>query len=147
MPEYLYPGVYVEEVETGNKPIEGVSTSTVGFLGVAERGPTKPTLITGFPEFLRTFGSYVKEGDFDRYLAYGIEGFFQNGGQRCFVARVASSKAQNASLEVDAKITVNALGPGQWGNKIAVQIAASPAPVLSNADRPSAAFLERPTSS
>jgi phage tail sheath protein FI len=125
MPEYLYPGVYVEEVDTGNKPIEGVSTSTVGFLGIAERGPTKPTLITSFPEFRQTFGSYVKEGEVDRYLAYGVEGFFQNGGQRCFVARVASSKAQNASLEVDAKITVNALGPGQWGNKIAVQIAAS----------------------
>ncbi len=42
MPEYLYPGVYVEEIDTGNKPIEGVSTSTAGFLGIAERGATTP---------------------------------------------------------------------------------------------------------
>ena len=48
MPEYLSPGVYVEEVDTGNKPIEGVATSTAGFLGVAERGPTEPTLVTSF---------------------------------------------------------------------------------------------------
>ncbi len=51
MPEYLTPGVYVEELNTGNKPIEGVSTSTVGFLGVAERGPGGPgsaKLITSY---------------------------------------------------------------------------------------------------
>ena len=47
MPEYLSPGVYVEEIEIGGKPIEGVSTSTAGFLGPAERGPEPPRLITG----------------------------------------------------------------------------------------------------
>lgn len=52
MPEYLAPGVYVEEIEIGAKPIEGVSTSTVGMIGVAKRGPlNKPALITGFAEF------------------------------------------------------------------------------------------------
>src|ERR1700760_3483901 len=91
MPEYLYPGVYVEEVDTGNKPIEGVSTSTVGFLGVTERGPLQPTFITSFTDFTRAFGSYVKEGDADRYLAYAVEGFFQNGGARCFVMRISAS--------------------------------------------------------
>src|SRR5215470_16218148 len=100
MPEYLSPGVYVEEVDTGNKPIEGVSTSTVGFLGIAERGPTKPTLITSFPEYVRTFGGYVKEDTVDRYLTYGVEGFFLNGGKRCFVARIASVAAKSASLDV-----------------------------------------------
>ena len=98
MPEYLYPGVYVEEVDTGNKPIEGVSTSTVGFLGIAERGPLRPMLITSFSDFTRTFGRYVKEGLVDRYLAYAVEGFFQNGGERCFVARVASTEAKIAWL-------------------------------------------------
>jgi phage tail sheath protein FI len=76
MPEYLYPGVYVEEVDTGNKPIEGVSTSTVGFLGITERGPLQPTLITSFTDFTRTFGSYVKDARGDHYLAYAVEGFF-----------------------------------------------------------------------
>ena len=48
MPEYLAPAVYVEEVDTGTKPIEGVSTSTTGMIGVTERGPVNvPTLVTG----------------------------------------------------------------------------------------------------
>ena len=91
MPEYLYPGVYVEEVDTGNKPIEGVSTSTAGFLGIAERGPLTPTLLTSFTDFTSVFGGYVNEGGADRYLAYAVEGFFQNGGERCFVMRVAQA--------------------------------------------------------
>jgi len=49
MPEYLAPGVYVEEIEIGAKPIEGVSTSTAGFVGMAEKGPIdQPTLITNW---------------------------------------------------------------------------------------------------
>lgn len=124
MPEYLYPGVYVEEVDTGNKPIEGVSTSTAGFLGIAESGPVTSTLITSFSEFTRSFGRYVREttGE-DRYLAYAVEGFFQNGGQRCFVARVASATAKAATVTLDGKIRVSAVGPGKWGEKIVVQVA------------------------
>jgi phage tail sheath protein FI len=124
MPEYLYPGVYVEEVSTGNKPIEGVSTSTVGFLGIAERGPLKATLITSFTDFTSTFGRYVNEGVVDRYLAYAVEGFFQNGGKRCFVMRVASRTAKSAKLTVDGKMDVQALGPGIWGGNIVVQTTA-----------------------
>src|SRR3954469_22439283 len=90
MPEYLSPGVYVEEIDTGNKPIEGVSTSTAGFLGVAERGPLVPTLVASYPEYVTAFGGYVSEGGIDRYLAYAVEGFFQNGGKRCFIMRVAA---------------------------------------------------------
>ena len=84
MPKYLFPGVYVEEIDTGNKPIEGVATSTAGFLGITERGPVDPMFISNFGEYQRNYGDYLK----DRYLTYGIEGFFQNGGERCFVARV-----------------------------------------------------------
>jgi phage tail sheath protein FI len=123
MPEYLYPGVYVEEIDTGNKPIEGVSTSTVGFFGIAERGPLVATLVTSFTEFVRTFGGYVQEGGVDRYLAHGVEGFFQNGGLRCFIMRVASSSSQAASLAVGG-MTVAALGPGLSGDRIAVIVAA-----------------------
>ena len=93
MPEYLSPGVYVEEVDTGNKPIEGVATSTVGFLGVAERGTRTPMLVTSFTEYARNFGRYNKPS----VLAYAVEGFFQNGGKRCFIARVASKTAIAAS--------------------------------------------------
>src|SRR5271166_1502405 len=137
MPDYLYPGVYVEELDTGNKPIEGVSTSTVGFLGIAERGPLQPTLITSFSDFTRIFGSYVREMvqgvAVDRYLAYAVEGFFQNGGQRCFVMRVAPSPPPSlpsqpppsppyASLtSPGGEMCITAVGPGAWGNNIAIQ--------------------------
>ena len=57
MPEYLSPGVYVEEVSTGSKPIEGVSTSTAGMAGVTERGPENtPVLVTSYGEYRRIFG-------------------------------------------------------------------------------------------
>ena len=53
MPEYLSPGVYVEEIVIGSKSIEGVSTSTAGFLGEAERGPTTPRRVTSWLQFQR----------------------------------------------------------------------------------------------
>ncbi len=131
MPEYLYPGVYVEEVDTGNKPIEGVSTSTAGFLGIAERGPLSPTLLTSFGDYQRAFGSYVRDPDgTDHYLAYAIEGFFQNGGRRCFVQRVVHiDTVTPANSAVSATATaggmqISAVGPGVWGNNIAYQISA-----------------------
>jgi phage tail sheath protein FI len=120
MPEYLSPGVYVEEVDTGNKPIEGVATSTVGFLGVTERGvDDEAVLIVSFGDYSRAFGSYVQ----DRYLTHAVEGFFQNGGKRCFVVRVASGDpaALQASLPV-GDMTVNAVGKGVWGRRIAVKV-------------------------
>jgi phage tail sheath protein FI len=130
MPEYLYPGVYVEELDTGNKPITGVSTSTVGFLGIAERGPVAPMLITSFGDYQRSFGSYLKDPDgTDHYLAYAVEGFFQNGGLRCFVQRVvhadaaaAANAALAASAAVGNNLTITAVGPGAWSNRIAYQV-------------------------
>jgi phage tail sheath protein FI len=111
MPEYLSPGVYVEEVDTGNKPIEGVATSTVGFVGVSERGPLEATLVTSFSEYSRLFGKYVP----NFYLARGVEGFFQNGGKRCFIARAASSTATQATVNAGG-LAITALGPGIWAN-------------------------------
>ena len=112
MQEYLSPGVYVEEIDTGNKPIEGVATSTVGFLGVAERGPRTPMLLASFTEYTRMFGSYNGPS----FLTYSVEGFFQNGGKRCFVARVAAQNAAAANVAT-SNLTVTALGPGTWANK------------------------------
>lgn len=100
MPEYLSPGVYVEEFEIGAKPIEGVSTSTAGFLGVAEKGAAEglPELVTSFSDFQRKFGTYLpgSYGQY-RYLAYAVDNFFVNGGSRCYVMRVAPSDAVAAS--------------------------------------------------
>ena len=100
MPEYLAPGVYVEETSFRAKSIEGVSTSTAGFVGPARYGPVDgpPTLITSFAEFERVFGGPERlEYDTDdpdvtelshNYLAQGVFAFFDNGGKRVYVSRV-----------------------------------------------------------
>ena len=100
MPEYLAPGVYIEEIEIGAKPIEGVSTTTTGFVGMAERGPlNKPTLVTSFAEYQRIFGGYLSEKNYGnkRWLPYAVEGFFVNGGQRLYISRIATEKAIHSS--------------------------------------------------
>ena len=117
MPEYLSPGVYVEEIEIGAKPIEGVSTSTAGFLGPTERGPERTLLVTGFEQFRRVYGGYLANS----FLAYAIEGFFSNGGKRCYVGRVAPVDAVATSANLDT-INITAIGPGVWGDRIAAKV-------------------------
>jgi len=130
LPEYLAPGVYMEEFSSGAKPIEGVSTSTVGFLGETQRGPLKPRLITSFADFQRVFGGYLNK---EVYLPYAIDGFFRNGGKRCFVARIVNKeqfKKSNANgffLAPDKdsatmNVEVQASGPGLWAKKIKVKV-------------------------
>ena len=79
MPEYLHPGVYIEEIERGPRPIEGVPTSTAAFLGETERGPITPRLVTSYKDYQRWFGGVF--GD-DKFLPYAVNGFFENGGKR-----------------------------------------------------------------
>jgi phage tail sheath protein FI len=84
MPDYTYPGVYIEETGPGPRPIVGVSTTVPAFLGFAECGPLTPREVNSFTEFTQIFGGVVGGG----YLAYTMRGFFDNGGTRCFVLRV-----------------------------------------------------------
>src|SRR5438105_5254039 len=91
MAEYLAPAVYVEEVDTGSKPIEGVSTSTTGVIGVTERGPVNvPILVTSNGEYQRWFGGLLNRELYGehRFLPHAVEGFFTNGGKRLFVTRI-----------------------------------------------------------
>ena len=82
MPEFIHPGVFVEEVPSGVKSIEGVSTSTAGFVGVTAVGPTEaPVLVSSVAEFERSFG---EEGD----LWHAAQAFFAQGGKRLVVQRV-----------------------------------------------------------
>ena len=130
MAEYLSPGVYVEEFESGGKPMEGVSTSTAGFIGLAERGPVEgvPQLVTNFSDFRRTYGGYLSENEFGeyRFLAYAVEHFFINGGSRCFVSRVAPGDAKCAEgfapAQEGAALIFTAKNPGLWGDNIRVTI-------------------------
>ena len=96
MPEYLAPGVYIEEVSFRAKTIEGVSTSTAGFIGPTRFGPVRgePDLLTSFAEFQRVYGSldqlqYVgADQPSHNYLAHGVRSFFDEGGRRLYVMRV-----------------------------------------------------------
>jgi phage tail sheath protein FI len=95
MPEYLAPGVYVEEVSFRSKSIEGVSTSTAGFAGPALFGPVAgpPELLTSFSDFERIYGGldeieFFDVGESINFLAQGVRAFFDNGGQRLYVQRL-----------------------------------------------------------
>ena len=118
MPEYLAPGVYVEEIERGPKPIEGVATSTAAFLGETQRGPEIPWLITSTGEYLRWFGDVFGAG---KYMPYAVKTFFDNGGRRCYVTRVVGDGAARATIEVGG-FTVTALGPGTAYDNVWVRI-------------------------
>ncbi len=130
MAEYLSPGVYVEEFDSGSKPMEGVGTSTAGFIGLAQRGMTAglPQLVTNFADFKRKYGGYLSENEFGdyRFLAYAVEHFFVNGGSRCFIMRVAPEDAKEAvgylPKEEGAVLKITAKNPGAWGNQLQVTI-------------------------
>lgn len=126
MPEYLSPGVYVEEYESGSVPMEGVGTSTAGFVGLAEKGDVigKPQLVTSFSDYVRIFGGYLSEAKYGdkRYLPYAVEHFFINGGSRAFVMRVCPADAKCAATKSDSILKFAAKNPGEWGNRIKVTV-------------------------
>jgi phage tail sheath protein FI len=121
MPEYLSPGVYVEEVSSGIKPIEGVGTSTGAFVGLAERGPIKkPVLVTNWTQFTTTFGGFIENG----YLAYAVFQFFNEGGTKCYVVRAAKGTAEQLKKAEKAinDLIVRASSEGDWGNAVKIKI-------------------------
>jgi Bacteriophage tail sheath protein len=133
MPEHLAPGVYVEEVATGPRPIEGVSTSTTGFVGETERGPTRPRVVTSWEDYQRWFGGFIDRAPFSAtngFLPYAVRGFFENGGQRLFIARVTGlgggrAAAEPASIQLagtGGTTNVQAIGPGIWGNTLRIAV-------------------------
>lgn len=145
MPTYLAPGVFVEEINSGARPIAGVSTSTAAFIGVTERGPVgKAVLVTGFAAFAKKFGGPIgiAPGVREHYLYYGVRHFFELGGTRCYVVRVAHYNNINNSATLQAlpaelllnaqqlngtavagAVRVRAISPGTWGT--ALQVAAA----------------------
>lgn len=139
MPEYLAPGVYVEEVSFRSKSIEGVPTSTTGFAGMTRTGPvqyddgpspTEPRLVTSFTEFERIYGGLeplrLDGGDRTPYLAHAVRAFFLNGGKRLYVSRVYDAGTDSndtggvatLSISVGSSDTAvwRARWPGAFGN-------------------------------
>ena len=117
MSEYLRPDVYVEEKPSGASPIEAVGTSTGGFVGVAQRGQVGvATLVTSWTDYVNKFARGLKSPfSRDSYLAFAVYGFFQNGGGRAYVTRIAKG-ATKATAELGEGILVNALDEGTWAN-------------------------------
>ncbi|MGW2231762.1 phage tail sheath subtilisin-like domain-containing protein [Streptomyces formicae] len=90
MPNYLSPGVYIEEVASGSRPIEGVGTSVAAFVGLAPHGPlNEPTLVTNWSQYVAAFGEFTD----GYYLAHSVYGFFNNGGSAAYVVRVGGHGA------------------------------------------------------
>jgi len=118
MPEYLAPGVYVEETSFRAKSIEGVGTSTTAFVGPTRKGPYRvdeedqetPELLTSFGDFLRIYGGYADLALTDtspdtNFLAHGVLAYFNEGGSRLYVSRAVSASAVAASVAVTAAAT------------------------------------------
>jgi phage tail sheath protein FI len=122
----LHPGVYVEEVPSGVRPIEGVGTSTAAFIGKAETGLlNKAVLITSFQEFEAKYGAFLP----DSFLAHSVLQFFNNGGRSCYIVRVAGKDAKAAKLGIKDRsttpvlsLTIEAATEGAWANKIDLAI-------------------------
>jgi len=107
MPEYLAPGVFVEETSFRQKTIEGVSTSTTAFVGPTRFGPEdgEPPLLTSFSEFERIYGGidqlqFSNEEPTHNYLAHAVRAYFEEGGRRLYVSRVVDSTAGRASATI-----------------------------------------------
>ncbi len=133
MPTYLSPGVYVEEVEAGSRPIEGVGTAVAAFVGLAARGPTNtPTLVTNWSQFVSAFGDFTEGA----YLAHAVYGYFLNGGGAAYVVRIGGdAPAATARAEIptqkDAKLNgyrISAIESGAGGNQISVEVSEATTP-------------------
>ncbi len=139
MATYLHPGVYVEEIPSGSKPIEAVGTSTALFIGYCLKGPVDtPKLINGWGDYERVFGGLQDMSDDDELHAGGgkwlgdpmghaVYAFFQNGGGKAYVARLAAAAGGTLAegeltQDGDVLLRVQARRPGSEGNKLRVRL-------------------------
>ncbi|MDB5801305.1 MAG: tail sheath protein [Rhodocyclales bacterium] len=163
MPEYLAPGVYVEETSFRAKSIEGVGTSTTAFVGPTRRGPIggTPEMVTSLPDFERIYGGLEDLALSDvsdpkltlNFVAHAVRAYFDNGGSRLYVMRACNAEsADNGGVAVatlvdgsgdaDATVTVTARAPGAAYNGTAsFRLASRPATVLTLGTAPEGSLL------
>ncbi len=146
MPEYLAPGVYVEEVSFRPKSIEGLSTSVAGFIGPTRYGPVggTPELLTSFSDYEQIYGGLepLRYGtlDQDNFVAHAVRAFFDNGGSKLYVTRIFeptsvddpdSGKASRALPGSPAAAALRARFPGRGGEqRITFVLKGSPNPLF-----------------
>ncbi len=134
MPTYLHPGVYVEEIPSGSKPIEGVGTSTAAFVGYTAKGPVgEPTLIFKWESYEEIFGGIRDTGKqvTGDPMGYAVYSFFLNGGGAAYIVRAVedgSAESAEGFLENPADssqlIKFTAANPGAWGEDLRIMFAA-----------------------
>lgn len=122
MTAVLHPGVYVQEVPSGARSIEGVPTSTTIFVGETERGPLAATKVKGISDYEREFGGYYRpdtaaaSGSVPVAMRYAMDAFFSNGGTTAYVLRAASTSG--TAQRAEASPAIAAATPGAWGNDL-----------------------------
>ncbi|MFD5110371.1 phage tail sheath family protein [Streptomyces cinereoruber] len=125
MPNYLTPGVYVEETSSGIKPIQGAGTSTAAFVGFTEKGPFNETvLVTSWTQYTALFGDFVPGA----YLPQAVYGYFLNGGGNAYVVSLgtgAAKKTAPAELEALAPTRVELAGPSGTRPALTVGLSAT----------------------
>lgn len=122
MKSFKTPGVYLREIDVAPPPL--VRMSVAGFVGQAERGPLDyPQRVESWGQFRDVYGDFVGYS----YLAFAVFGFFLNGGERCYVVRVAHEAARPAALQLNdrqgrAALRVEAINEGRWGDALHVSV-------------------------
>lgn len=112
MPEYLSPGVYIEETAVGARPIEGISTTTAAFIGFTPTGPANtPIFIANWTQYLENFAAREADGSFrphtdGTYLSHAVYGYFNNGGTRCYVTRLVPPQKDSKGKTVEMPKTL-----------------------------------------
>jgi phage tail sheath protein FI len=118
MATHTDPGIYIEEVPSGQHIITGVATSITAFIGWSSKGPVgKPVMVGSWPQYQATFGGMIP----GIYLGYAVYQFFLNGGSQAYIVRLAWTDAITATNSI-AGLQLYAKNPGAWGNSIGVVI-------------------------
>ena len=125
MATYLHPGVYVEEIPSGSRPIEASSTSVTAFVGRAPKGPVGEAVLIGTrDEYVRNFGDIASEDD---AMGLAVRAFYLNGGKDAYICRLASEDPPTAAAastvpgqDVGGQnvIEIRATSVGEWGNDV-----------------------------
>ncbi len=131
--DYFAPGVYVEEVDRGSRPIEGVQTNISGFVGFTEtirNGAEigKPMLVTSWNQYQEYFARENSDGftDFDAYLPFAVNGWFLNGGARCWVVSIGTQLPKPAQETSQPGPEAMALTVKTSGKRESLQFALKP---------------------
>jgi hypothetical protein len=150
MAVYTAPGVYYETVDAGDQPITPFRTDITGFVGIAERGPLDvPVPVQSWRQFVSWFGSFVPNG----FLAYAVRAFFENGGNRCWVVRVASKEGAGGATASSVTVAtpagpawqISASSDGVWGDALSISVRErNHTQIISSSTSPDGAFSTAP---